>query len=209
MLIAAAARVAGRDVLFGIVSVLLLIRQLLRGVLIGLSFHVGVLLGCSGGRSRQSVLALVVRESLQAIVDLLAKRVVHVLQVVNGHGELRTVTAVALLAAADEHAHLVVGVRRIVNARENVALRERALRTVCHVFAQGSRDDKRAVVGIERFGQLIRLLTAAISATIVIAGLPLGSVCGFVLLLGELGLHFVRDGLLHFGSQCDLLIASA
>src|SRR5215469_6153254 len=125
--------------------------------------------------------------------------IVHVLEVIDGDRELSSCRAITPLTAGDENLHLAICVGIVVDAGENVALRERALGSVRRFLAQGVGNDERAVVRIERAGALfgIRPFTAGTSACT--RGATGGSGrCGCIAFCSDLRLYFIGDCLLDF-----------
>ena len=151
--------------------------------------------------------------------------IVHFLEVVDLDGDLAAGFAVALLAAADHDFDAGVGIRRVVQAGQHVALGQGALGTVRKIRGDGIRDDEGAVVGIERVGNDFRSSGWRSDRAIGVRGGSIrsgrrGRCCGWSLrrlraallrslLLGEdFRLHFVGDGLFDFGSEDDLTAAT-
>ena len=86
---------------FGCIRILLLIVQLSFHVQIGLHLPIRIRVAARCRSSRDTILALVLGERLKTGIKLLAEVIVHFLQVINGHRELRAGMAIRLLAAAD------------------------------------------------------------------------------------------------------------
>jgi len=60
----------------------------------------------------------------------------HVLKVRDGHGKLRTGDAVIPLAAGYEYLDVLVGIRRVLDAREDVTGAQGTLRSIGHGFTE-------------------------------------------------------------------------
>ena len=57
----------------------------------------------------------------ETLIELFAEVIVHFLQIIHGNRDLGTRMAIALLAAADEDLDVLIVVRRIVDARHDIA----------------------------------------------------------------------------------------
>src|SRR5579862_7677527 len=117
--------------------------------------------------------------------------------------------AIALLAAANQDLDVLVVVRSVVNARYDVAGRERTIRAVWRLLGKDRGNDKGAMIRIEGGWHffLLGCVSARRRALLSACGCPArggsrllrsGS-CRF---LGfELSTYFVSNGLFHFGSK--------
>ena len=135
---------------FGRVGILLLIVQLCFHVEVRLRFSLRIRAAAWLGACRDTILALVLGKSLETLIELLAEVVVHFLQIVHGHRHLRTRVAITLLAAADENLDVLFVVRGVINSRDDIAGRERTIGAVWGLLGKNRRNDKRAVIRIER-----------------------------------------------------------
>src|SRR5260370_15454485 len=142
------------DFFFGLIGILLLFLQVCCGGEIGRSCAIRILAATRRRSGRNSLLALIVRKSLQTVVKLLAEAVMHFLKVGDLDSRRRIHATVRLLAAQDHDLNRVVAVRGVVLTSENVAGAERA-----SLAAGGGieawRHYKDLKVGIERGRELV------------------------------------------------------
>src|SRR5208337_2218108 len=124
------------DLRLGLVSILLLLVELTRGVCVRLCLAFFYRLWIRRWTARHPILALIVRERLKPRVNLLPEVVVHVLQILHGQGELRSGLAVIGLAARDQHLDVLIRIGCIRDPRQNVARGERTCRTVSGLLAE-------------------------------------------------------------------------
>jgi len=157
-----------------------------------LRFRVGDFPAGGCRRSRHAVLALVFGELPETLVDLFSEVIVHFLEIVDGNGNLSAGLAIALLAAADEDADVFVLIRFILDTSEDVSRGESAFGAVVERFSEIGSDNEGASVGIESGRDFF---VGLISSRCRLTG-GRGRLLG-----GNLRLHFVRDGLLDFGSE--------
>src|SRR3989442_11751322 len=146
------------DFFFGLIGFLLLLLQLRCNdsgiVRCGRAVRI---LAAARRRARwNAFLALIVRQSLQTVVELLAEVIVHFLKVGDLDSWRRIHAAVRLLAAQYNDSNSVIAVGSIVHAPENVAGAQRA-RLAIRSDIEAGRHDKNAKVGIQRGGDLFRI----------------------------------------------------
>src|SRR5579864_6972411 len=117
---------------------------------LGLRLSVGISLRIARGSRRQSTLPLILGQLCEAVVHLLAQMIVHVLEIVDAHGNLRTTRAISALAADHAHIYVLIPVRRIVNSPDHRAGAEAASGAVALLHAERGVNDKGAMVWIKR-----------------------------------------------------------
>src|SRR5215469_13436047 len=120
------------DVSFRLVCLGLLILQSLRGVGVRRGSCHFPILGSGIGSLWQPASSILFCQFLHAACDLLAEMVVHLLQIVERDRNLVPDRAIILLAGQHFYIEVVVFIRRIGNALDHIAFRERALIAVCH-----------------------------------------------------------------------------
>jgi len=135
---------------FGCVGILLLIVQLRFYVEIRFHFSLRVRSAARLRTGWNAVLALVLGERLETLIELFAEVIVHFLQVIHGNRDLRTGMAITLLAAANQDLDVLIVVRTVVNTRDDIAGRERTIGAVWGLLGKDRGNDKRAVIRIER-----------------------------------------------------------
>src|SRR5713101_3404679 len=115
------------DFFFGLISFQLLLLQLVRNDdgIVRCGRAIRILAATRRRSGRDSFLALIVRQSPQTVVKLLAEAIVHLLKVGDLDSWRRIHAAVRLLAAQDHDTNSVVAVRDVVHTPENVARAQR------------------------------------------------------------------------------------
>jgi len=204
LLVVAAAACGGvLDFLLGLVGLVLLRLQVGLNRQVRLRLTVGIGFGTSRRTAGHAVLPLVFRELPEAFADLGLEVVVHVLQILNGHGNLRTRGAIIPLAAGHEHFHILVCVWSVLDARQHIAGAQGTFGPVGCGFTENRRHDEGAVRGIERGRNFIGAGLASTrrgGATDWSGGFGIRS---RLLLRCDLGSHFIGNLLLHLGRKTD------
>jgi hypothetical protein len=135
--------------IFCVVSLDLLILQLELSVRVRRRHAIGIYAATGRGTSGDAILALVLRERLEARLQPFPEVVAHILKFLKRHGEIRSRSALAGLAGGDENLHVQACVGGAGDSGNYISRSQGAFLAIRCLAADDARNNENTIAGIE------------------------------------------------------------